>query len=267
MSHRELLKSMHAPRWEPRRRSLVIEAPAVLMLVSMVVLAVVLFVLNLRGLSFVALVLTLMAIQVGITLHTTRSVRAFDAQFMRLLQRNDVTGLDALWAKSWFVRGFAPSGFVANRRGILSMLRGDYVDAERDLERAWTRTHPLSRHSLVPALCRTKYRVRSLQDMRDLAEDWERQAGSSGPSRWYLALGRLESEGLSDEALEELLVGAGTPEDPIDEAVRAEVFALRARRVSPGDNAAETGPFAAPTMDVPTTDGFRVEDVKAAATR
>lgn len=232
MSARELLKSAHAPRWEPRRRPFIIEAPAALMVASMVVLAVVLFVLRLRGVAFVTLVLALMAVQVAVTFLTTRRVRVFDATFMRHLQRNDVDALNALWDVSLFVRTFAPSGFVANRRGILSMLREEYVEAERDLERAWTRTHPLSRQSLVPALCRTKYRVRSLQDMRELAEDWDRVAGASSPARWYLALGRLESEGISDVELDELLMTAGAPETAVDEAARAEVFSLRASRVA-----------------------------------
>lgn len=230
MARRALLEHVNAPAWEPKTRRLVVEPLALLSAVIFVEAAVLLSVFELRGMVFAAVTFGSIAIIAALVVMTQGAVRRFDTEFVLLLQREDVQGLQALMKRSWWARTFGPRWLIASREGVVAMLREDYVDAELALERAWLRTAPNARAALIAPLCRTKFRVGKMVDMRELAEDWHRAFGDRSPAAWYLAYGRLESEGLTPEELDELVATAGTPEDATDEEVRGRVFEFMAGR-------------------------------------
>src|SRR5699024_8615344 len=116
-----------------------------------------------------------------------------------------------------------------------------YGEAEHYFEAAWRRSSPDARHDLIAPLCRIKYTQRKMRDMRELAEDWIRKDGPHSPSAWYFALGKLEAEGISDEALETLVAEAGVAEEVIDRRVRDEVFQKMAARAKPVEDSTHNG--------------------------
>lgn len=232
MGRRALLEHVNAPAWEPRSRRLIVEPLALFAAAVFVGGAVILSVFELRGMVFAAVTFAAIALIAGVVVWTQRAVRIFDAEFLLLLQREDIKGLQALMQRAWWARTFGPRWLVVSREGVVAMLREDFVDAESALERAWVRTAPEARTSLIAPLCRTKFRVEKMVDMRELAEDWHNAYRDRSPAAWYLAYGRLESEGLSAEELDELVVNAGAAEDATDEEVRRRVFAYMAARTS-----------------------------------
>lgn len=251
MSRRALLERVHAPVWEPRQRPWVVE-PLGLLVGGVIACGVfLLFRYELRGIVFASVAFSFSFLVAVIVYRTSRAVAAFDQKFLRLIQREDDKGLEELVRRSWYVRHFGPRGLIASRLGMIAILKGDVVDAERYLERAWVRTAPDARQSLVAPLCRIKYQVGSFADMRELAEDWLRARGADSPAAWYLAFGRLESEGLTNEELEDLVARAGASEDPIDDDVRNGVFERMRERVDEDEQPLETAPIgmAEPVLD------------------
>lgn len=277
MARRALVQRVHAPYWEPRQRRLIVEPLALFVGVATLAALFILFGLQLRGLAFAGTSLGVSASIAFVVFRTNRRVAEFDARFVPLLQREDIAGLQALLDDSVLVRALGPRGLLASRRGVLALLRRDDIEAERQLEIAWQRTVPEARNGLVAALCRVKYRTRKLTDMRELAEDWARLDRRGGPALWYLALGKLESEGLSDVELDDLVINAGPVDEPIDEEVRQHVYThMSARGVrvneSPRHSVDEqpehTQPTVAPLARFATETGdFVAADVSAESDR
>lgn len=232
MPNRALVQRVDAPRWEPHRRVRTIEPLALLIAAATVPAVFALFSFQLRGLAFAGVSLGFCALVALLVFRTNRRVAEFDAALIPLLQREDIQAIEALFADAPLVRNLGPRGFLASRRGVLALLKQDAVEAERQLEIAWQRTAVGARSGLVAPLCRTKFRTRKLTDMRELAEDWVRLQPKGSPSLWYLALGKLESEGIASEDLDDLVVRAGPPEEPVDREVQRLVFDHMASRDS-----------------------------------
>lgn len=232
MRNRALVQRVDAPQWEPHKRIRTVEPLALLIAAATVPALFALFSLKLRGLAFAGVSLGFSAVVAYLVFRTNRRVNEFDAALVPLLQREDIPKIEQLFADSPLVRHLGPRGFLASRRGVVALLKDDAIEAERQLEIAWQRTAIEARAGLVAPLCRTKFRTKKLMDMRELAEDWVRIQPKDSPALWYLALGKLESEGIASEDLDDLVVRAGAPEEPVDRDVQRLVFAHMAARDS-----------------------------------
>lgn len=232
MARRALVQRTRAPQWEPRNIPTVIEPLAVVVVVAIAAGMFALFTLKLRGIVFVSASLLYSAVVAFLVYVTQRSTQALDRELIPLFQREDVDAIDAAIDDAHIVNLLGPRAYVGRRRGLAAFLRADYGDAERHFEIAWKRSRPEARHDLVAPLCRIKYQLQKTRDMRELAEDWVRIEGRAGPSAWYFALAKMESEGIEDDALENLVAEAGVAEEAIDKRVRDELFRKMAQRTS-----------------------------------
>lgn len=217
----------------------VVEPLAVVVVVAIVVGMFGLFTFQLRGIVFVSASLLYSAAVALLVYVTNRSTETLDRTLIPLFQREDVDAIDAAIDDAHIVNLLGPRAYIGRRRGLAEFLRGDYGAAERHFEIAWKRSNPESRHDLVPPLCRIKYQLKKMRDMRELAEDWVRLERGTGPSAWYFVLAKIESEGIDDEALETLVAEAGVAEEVIDKRVRDEVFQRMSARAKAGDETSE----------------------------
>lgn len=190
----------------------------------------VLFLWELRGIYFVGATLA-WSVAVALLVYVTkRATEQLDRTLIPLFQREDIDGIDEAIQHASLARMLGSRAYIGRRRGMAAMMREDYGTAEQFFEIAWRRSSPDARHDLIAPLCRIKYTQRKMRDMRELAEDWVRKDGPNSPSAWYFALGKIEAEGIDDEALETLVAEAGVAEERIDIAVRNEVFRKMAER-------------------------------------
>lgn len=230
MSRPALVQRRRVPEWEPRSGGVVVEPLAVLVVVSTVLAMSALFIWALRGIYFVGATLA-WSIAVAVLVYVTkRATQQLDRQLIPLFQREDIDGVDAAIQNANLARMLGSRAYIGRRRGMAAMMRQDYGSAEQFFESAWRRSSPDARHDLIAPLCRIKYKLRKMRDMRELAEDWVRKDGPRSPSAWYFALGKIEAEGIDDETLETLVAEAGVAEERIDIAVRNEVFQRMAER-------------------------------------
>lgn len=230
MPQRALVQRRQAPQWTPRNAPKVVEPLAVVVIVAIAAGMIALFALKLRGLVFVSASLLYSATVALLVYITHKRTDALDRKLIPLFQHEDADAIDSAIDDAHIVNLLGPRAYVGRRRGLAALLRGDYGAAEKHFEIAWQRSRPEARHDLIAPLCRIKYQLQKMRDMRELAEDWVRIEGRAGPSAWYFALAKMESEGIEDDALENLVAEAGVAEEAIDKRVRDELFRKMAQR-------------------------------------
>lgn len=209
---------------------LVVEPLAVVVVIAIAVGIGGLFLFELRGAVFVTASVVYSALIAALVYATYQRTAALDRALIPLFQREDADAIDAAIDDAHVVKLLGRRAYLGRRRGLAAFLRSDYGAAERHFEIAWKRSAPDARQDLVAPLCRIKYQLKKMRDMRELAEDWFRAERNAGPSAWYFALAKMESEGISDDALETLVAEAGVAEESIDRRVRDEVFRKMAHR-------------------------------------
>lgn len=230
MARPPLVQRRRVPEWEPRGGGVVVEPLAIVVGGATVLAMLVLFLWELRGIYFVGATLA-WSVAVALLVYVTkRATEQLDRTLIPLFQREDIDGIDEAIQHASLARMLGSRAYIGRRRGMAAMMREDYGTAEQFFEIAWRRSSPDARHDLIAPLCRIKYTQRKMRDMRELAEDWVRKDGPNSPSAWYFALGKIEAEGIDDEALETLVAEAGVAEERIDIAVRNEVFRKMAER-------------------------------------
>lgn len=218
-----------------------IEPLAIVVLIGTVLAVLSLLIGRLRGIYFVGVSLAWSVVIAAIVYATKRATEDLDRKLIPLFQREDLTALEDALDDAWFVRLLGSRAYIGRRLGLIAFMRREYGEAEHYFEAAWRRSSPDARHDLIAPLCRIKYTQRKMRDMRELAEDWIRKDGPHSPSAWYFALGKLEAEGISDEALETLVAEAGVAEEVIDRRVRDEVFQKMAARAKPVEDSTHNG--------------------------
>lgn len=230
MARKALVLRRRAPQWEPRGSAWVVEPLAVVVIAGTILGLFSLFYWELRGIYFVGGSLVWSVVIAGIVYMTLQSTQRLDRELIPLFQREDVEAIEHALHDAWLARLLGSRAYMGRRLGLVALMHKDYGKAEHHFETAWRRSTPEARHDLIAPLCRIKYQLRKMRDMRELAEDWVRKDGPHTTSAWYFALGKMEAEGISDEALEGIVAEAGIAEEPIDQAVRQEVFQKMAAR-------------------------------------
>jgi len=230
VSRKALVLRRRAPQWEPRNTGVVVEPLAIVVIAATVLVWFCLVFWQLRGIYFVGVALAWSVVVAAIVYAVRRATQRLDRTLIPLFQRENLPAIEQALEDAWFARLLGSRAYIGRRRGLIALMHQDYGSAEHHFEIAWRRSTPEARHDLIAPLCRIKYQLRKLRDMRELAEDWVRKDGPHSPSAWYLALGKLEGEGISNEALENLVADAGVAEEAIDQRVRQEVFEKMAAR-------------------------------------
>ena len=190
-------------------------------------LAAVLVIFGLRGLVYALWVFGVVGVQACVALWAAGRIRDFEARFHALVEKRDIAGLEELFKNAGVVRFFAARGWFWSREGLFYALAGRLEEAEKTLELAWLSTQQESRFSLLPLMCRTKYRLGRMDDVAVLAEDWVRLE-PEGPGVWYAMLCELRHQGSSTDTEVALrLHHAPEVRDATDREVRDHVLSFR----------------------------------------
>lgn len=121
-------------------------------------------------------------------LAVVRQRPAFDKEFSRLLQRSDVPGLHGLIDRSWALRRFGAPGYMDEKRGLVASLEGDWLLADRFLERAFVKANGQTKRTLLPAVLRAKYENGMWDEAESIARELLGKTRFPGTPELFLGL-------------------------------------------------------------------------------
>ena len=194
------------PSWRPQgNRGMRLELQHALVPLSLVILALLAFVVRVPWAWLVPVAIAVPVLQISARWYLWRRLPAFERAFNTYLQVGDLRGMLEVWRRSTLLRWVMPSWMRDMRLGMMYLVQERYQHAERLLEEAYDAAPPSQRVQLLGPLARTKYALQDWVDLRAISEQWKQRAPYPGTANLYLAASLLNLPGGDSERADQLL--------------------------------------------------------------